>query len=133
GFARHGRYDHSDLFTFSRLGGDNARRTANSLQIGHRSSTELHDQTAAIRLLACACHPYPRLPVPKSGASCHLRRNERQSIPSLMSASNDSSLERNPQSAQDFSDIPHDGTMERAQGPSIDPADVARFSAQAAE
>ncbi|NIJ25748.1 bifunctional 2-polyprenyl-6-hydroxyphenol methylase/3-demethylubiquinol 3-O-methyltransferase UbiG [Brevundimonas terrae] len=50
-----------------------------------------------------------------------------------MSASNDSSLERNPQSAQDFSDIPHDGTMERAQGPSIDPADVARFSAQAAE
>ncbi|MEG1451821.1 bifunctional 2-polyprenyl-6-hydroxyphenol methylase/3-demethylubiquinol 3-O-methyltransferase UbiG [Brevundimonas sp.] len=50
-----------------------------------------------------------------------------------MSASNDSSLERNPQSAQDFSDIPHDGSMERAEGPSIDPADVARFSAQAAE
>lgn len=50
-----------------------------------------------------------------------------------MSASNDSSLERNPQSAQDFSENPHSGTVERAEGPSIDPADVARFSAQAAE
>lgn len=42
-----------------------------------------------------------------------------------MAASNDTVSARKPQSRPDFND--------RAQGPSIDPADVARFSAQAAE
>lgn len=46
-----------------------------------------------------------------------------------MAASNDPRTPRKPQSDEGFS-----GTApERAQGPSIDPADVARFSAQAAE
>lgn len=44
---------------------------------------------------------------------------------SPMSASNHSSTARKPQS--------HEGFAETAAGPSIDPADVARFSAQAAE
>lgn len=46
-----------------------------------------------------------------------------------MAASTDPSSGRKPQTGQDFADIPAD----RAEGASIDPADVARFSAQAAE
>ncbi|WP_333610784.1 bifunctional 2-polyprenyl-6-hydroxyphenol methylase/3-demethylubiquinol 3-O-methyltransferase UbiG [Brevundimonas bullata] len=46
-----------------------------------------------------------------------------------MSASNDSLEPRKPQSVEGFSPFATD----RAEGPSIDPADVARFSAQAAE
>jgi len=46
-----------------------------------------------------------------------------------MSASNDSLEPRKPQSEEGFSPFATD----RAEGPSIDPADVARFSAQAAE
>ncbi len=46
-----------------------------------------------------------------------------------MAASTDPSPLRKPQTEQGFSDI----APERAQGASIDPADVARFSAQAAE
>lgn len=50
-----------------------------------------------------------------------------------MSASNDSSFERKPQNVQGFSENVPEKAIERAEGPSIDPADVARFSAQAAE
>jgi len=50
-----------------------------------------------------------------------------------MSASNDSSFERKPQNVQGFSENSPEKAIERAEGPSIDPADVARFSAQAAE
>ena len=46
-----------------------------------------------------------------------------------MAASNDTSTMRKPQTGQGFSDV----SSETAQGASIDPADVARFSAQAAE
>ncbi|QTN20125.1 bifunctional 2-polyprenyl-6-hydroxyphenol methylase/3-demethylubiquinol 3-O-methyltransferase UbiG [Brevundimonas sp. AJA228-03] len=46
-----------------------------------------------------------------------------------MAASNDPLSGRKPQTGQDFADIATD----RAEGASIDPADVARFSAQAAE
>jgi len=59
-------------------------------------------------------------------------------IPRRMAASNDSRTARKPQSEEGFSSVsdglpddhPHEGG---AAGPSIDPADVARFSAQAAE
>jgi len=47
-----------------------------------------------------------------------------------MSASNDTADLRKPQSRQGYSS---DDPSDRASGPSIDPADVARFSAQAAE
>ena len=50
-------------------------------------------------------------------------------MPAAMSASNDSLEPRKPQSEEGFSPFATD----RAEGPSIDPADVARFSAQAAE
>ncbi|WP_409019752.1 bifunctional 2-polyprenyl-6-hydroxyphenol methylase/3-demethylubiquinol 3-O-methyltransferase UbiG [Brevundimonas vesicularis] len=46
-----------------------------------------------------------------------------------MSASNDTHDPRKPQSEEGFSSL----SLDRAEGPSIDPADVARFSAQAAE
>ena len=50
-------------------------------------------------------------------------------MPHPMPASNDSLDPRKPQSEEGFSPFATD----RAEGPSIDPADVARFSAQAAE
>ena len=50
-------------------------------------------------------------------------------MPLPMPASNDSLDPRKPQSEEGFSPFATD----RAEGPSIDPADVARFSAQAAE
>lgn len=50
-----------------------------------------------------------------------------------MSASNDSSPQRIPQTVTSFSENSPETASERAEGPSIDPADVARFSAQAAE
>ncbi|WP_292054672.1 MULTISPECIES: bifunctional 2-polyprenyl-6-hydroxyphenol methylase/3-demethylubiquinol 3-O-methyltransferase UbiG [unclassified Brevundimonas] len=50
-----------------------------------------------------------------------------------MSASNDTGPERKPQTTQGFTENSPAPAMERAEGPSIDPADVARFSAQAAE
>lgn len=50
-----------------------------------------------------------------------------------MSASNDSRPPRKPQSDKVFTADPSVEATERAEGPSIDPADVARFSAQAAE
>jgi len=50
-------------------------------------------------------------------------------MPAAMSASNDSLEPRKPQSEEGFSPFATD----RAEGASIDPADVARFSAQAAE
>ena len=50
-------------------------------------------------------------------------------MPAAMSASNDSLEPRKPQSEEGFSPFATD----HAEGPSIDPADVARFSAQAAE
>ena len=46
-------------------------------------------------------------------------------MPAAMSASNDSLEPRKPQSEEGFSPFATD----RAEGPSIDPADVARFSA----
>ena len=54
-----------------------------------------------------------------------LRERPRGFIPRPMAASNDPVSARKPQSRRDSSD--------QAAGPSIDPADVARFSAQAAE
>lgn len=50
-------------------------------------------------------------------------------MPVSMSASNDTHDARKPQSEEGFTTFAPD----RAEGPSIDPADVARFSAQAAE
>ncbi len=50
-----------------------------------------------------------------------------------MSASNDSSPQRIPQTVTSFSENSPATVAERAEGPSIDPADVARFSAQAAQ
>jgi len=50
-----------------------------------------------------------------------------------MSASNDSSPQRIPQTVTSFSENSPETASERAEGPSIDPADVARFSAQAAQ
>jgi len=50
-------------------------------------------------------------------------------MPAAMSASNDSLEPRKPQSEEGFSPFATD----RAEGPSIDPADVARFSAQERE
>lgn len=50
-----------------------------------------------------------------------------------MAASNDSRTARKPQSLDGFSDPPSEGSPDVASGASIDPADVARFSAQAAE
>ena len=50
-----------------------------------------------------------------------------------MSASNDTGPERKPQTSQGFTENSPKAETERAEGPSIDPADVARFSAQAAE
>ena len=50
-----------------------------------------------------------------------------------MSASNDSSPQRIPQTVTSFSENSPETASERAEGPSIDPSDVARFSAQAAQ
>lgn len=54
-------------------------------------------------------------------------------MPIPMSASNDTHSMRKPQSEKGFISIGPDQPEDRAEGPSIDPADVARFSAQAAE